>query len=112
MKNEIKTLYNPIPLEMFENYLNNLVNRVFKILPLKEEKSLTVDIYIMNLLSELTGNYQLITQIHNDGLYETLLANLQSLVGLQKDYRSIVLNTISIIEQLKTKYCTRSEPNG
>lgn len=107
MKNKIKTIYNPIPLELFENYLDTLVNRVFKILPLKEEKSPTVDIYIMNLLSELTGNYQLITQIHNDSLYETLLANLQLLIGMQENYRSIVLNTISVVEQIKTKYCKK-----
>ncbi|MCM1315245.1 MAG: hypothetical protein NC244_07760 [Alistipes senegalensis] len=107
MKNNIKTLYNPIPLKLFENYLDTLINRIFKILPLKEEKSQTVDVYIMNLLSELTGNYQLIAQIHNDSLYETVLANLQSLIGVQTNYRTIVLNTISVVEQIKTKYCKK-----
>lgn len=102
---DINTIYKPIPQELYKNYLHMLVNRIFKILPLKDEKSETVDDYIVNLLSELTGNKELIVHLHNDSKYETILANLQALLMPDADYRNIVLNTIPLVKQLKEQYC-------
>lgn len=98
--NDIKTQYNPIPCKLHRNYLNNLINRVFKILPMKEEKSDTLDTYISALLQELTGNRDLILYLENDSRYETILSNLQSLQNDEVSYRATVFNTISIIKQL------------
>lgn len=109
---EMQTIYNPIPENLYENYMNNLVNRIFKILPLKEENSDTIEVYITNLLYELTGNKELITVLQNDSQYETILANLQILISDNENYRSIVLGTIPIVNQLKNKYCKRGEKNG
>lgn len=97
----MKTIYNNIPDNLHYNYLNNLINRVFKILPLKEENSPTVQTYIVSLLSELTGNKELIAVVNNDSRYETILSNLQSLVTEQEIYRTIVFNTINLIVQMK-----------
>jgi hypothetical protein len=105
----IKTTYNLIPDELYINYMDNLVNRVFKILPLKDEKSETVDTYITNLLFELTGNQQLILFLHNDSQYEMLLSNLQGLLIDDNNYRSIILNCIPIIKSLKKKYSLGGE---
>lgn len=102
---QVETKYNPIPNELYYNYMDMLVNRIFKILPLKDEKSKTVDTYIINLLNELTGNKELIIHLNNDSRYETILANLQALLATDADYRNIVLNTIPLIKQLKEQYC-------
>ena len=101
----IDTIYESIPDEVYCNYMDNLVNRVFKILPMKEEGSDTINSYITSLLQELTGNKELIVFLHNDEKYETILANLQFLLSEECNCRTIVLNTIPIIKQLKSKYC-------
>lgn len=101
MKNNIKTLYNDIPVNLHINYMDNLINRVFKILPLKEEKSDTVEAYITNLLYELTGNKELIIYLNNDSRYETILSNLQKLLSQDTNYRTLVFNTITLITQIR-----------
>ena len=101
MKNEIKTLYNSIPTNLHIRYLDNLIGRVFKILPLKEEGSETVDDYIRNLLYELTGNKELIAYLNNDSRYEAILSNLQKLISLKENYRAVVFNTIALITQIR-----------
>lgn len=101
MKNEIKTLYNNIPVNLHISYMDNLINRVFKILPLKEEKSDTVNAYITSLLYELTGNKELIIYLNNDSRYEAILSNLQKLLSQDENYRAIVFNTITLITQIR-----------
>lgn len=101
MKNSIKTLYNDIPVNLHINYMDNLINRVFKILPLKEENSDTVEAYITNLLYELTGNKELIIYLNNDSRYETILSNLQKLLSQDTNYRALVFNTITLITQIR-----------
>ena len=101
MKDSIKTLYNDIPVNLHINYMDNLINRVFKILPLKEENSDTVEAYITNLLYELTGNKELIIYLNNDSRYETILSNLQKLLSQDTNYRALVFNTITLITQIR-----------
>lgn len=101
MKNNIKTLYNNIPANLHVRYMDNLINRVFKILPLKEENSETVDVYIKNLLYELTGNKELIVYLNNDSRYEAVISNLHKLISLKENYRTVVFNTIALIEQIR-----------
>lgn len=101
MENDIKTLYNNIPVSLHIRYLDNLINRVFKILPLKEENSETVDVYIKNLLYELTGNKELIVYLNNDSRYEAVISNLHKLISLKENYRTVVFNTIALIEQIR-----------
>lgn len=101
MKNEIKTLYNSIPVNLHISYMDKLINRVFKILPLKEEKSDTVEAYITSLLYELTGNKELIIYLNNDSRYEAILSNLQKLLSQDENYRTIVFNTITLITQIR-----------
>ena len=101
MKNEIKTLYNSIPVNLHISYMDKLISRVFKILPLKEEKSDTVEAYITSLLYELTGNKELIIYLNNDSRYEAVLSNLQKLLSQDENYRTIVFNTITLITQIR-----------
>ena len=101
MKNEIKTLYNSIPVNLHISYMDKLISRVFKILPLKEEKSDTVEAYITSLLYELTGNKELIIYLNNDSRYEAILSNLQKLLSQDENYRTIVFINITLITQIR-----------
>ena len=50
---------NTIPKEAVNNYLSALINKVYKILPMKEEQSETLHCYLTGLRHELVGCYQL-----------------------------------------------------
>lgn len=48
-----------IPEEALTTYLKALIDKVYKILPMKEENSDTLTCYLTGLIHELTGCYQL-----------------------------------------------------
>jgi DUF1009 family protein len=63
---------------MFERYLGNLVDRIYKILPLYEEQNEGLFKYIQSLVFELNGFHYVV----NNGLsyhYLSLMATLESL---------------------------------
>lgn len=50
---------NGLPDKALKSYLHNLVNKVYKILPMKEEKCETLNSYLLSLQNELIGCYKL-----------------------------------------------------
>lgn len=50
---------NGLPNKALKNYLHNLINKVYKILPMKEEKCETLNSYLLSLQNELIGCYKL-----------------------------------------------------
>lgn len=106
---EIETKYSPIPLELYENYMERLTGRFFKILPLKDGQSITVNSYIESLLNELVGMRDLIIFLENDAQFEILLNTLNGLLINDINYRTEILKCIPIIKSLKVKYCVKGE---
>lgn len=105
----IMTKYNPIPSELCENYFDILINRLYKILPLKEEESSTVVTYIESLLSEMTGGQEVILILENDGRFLSIINSLEYIrscddVGVCKRE---IFKCIRIVETLKKKYFPR-----
>lgn len=102
----IDTKYNPIPTKLCSNYFVILINRFYKILPLKEEASPTITQYITSLLSEMTGNKELIDLLQNDGQYLSLLGSLEYLMLCDnvKTCKREIFKCIRIIEELNRKY--------
>lgn len=47
------------PYKALNSYLHNLINKVYKILPMKEEQCDTLTSYILSLENELIGCYEL-----------------------------------------------------
>lgn len=81
-------------------YFDKLVNRVFKILPMSEENSDTIDEYVNSLVRELIGNSKI--------LYgEELLIVVGTLKGLpyenHKLLKSDIFKAIDIIEKVKKR---------
>lgn len=50
---------NTIPDKAMINYLRTLIDKVYKILPMKEENSETLHCYLTGLTHEMVGYYQL-----------------------------------------------------
>jgi len=50
---------NRVPDEAIKNYLKTLIDKVYKILPMKEENSETLHCYLTGLIHEMVGAYQL-----------------------------------------------------
>lgn len=100
--------YDVLPDEMFINYLDFLVGRIFKILPMREQEDDGLYKYMCSLQRELIGNKDLIIELKNDGNFITVLGKLQYLIS-NKDidisiFKKDVFDCISLINKLKTEY--------
>ena len=89
-------------------YLKSLVNRFFKILPLKEEGEDTLQEYMESLLMELLGFRKLSQAVENDNDFVTLVSILQYLVdNPDVEIRRVkreVFRAISICNKLSAIY--------
>lgn len=83
-------------------YLNKLIGRVYKIIPLKEEDSQYVDVYINGLVEELIANSRLMRDFNYDSRLMIVSSTLKSTVYCtnHSEYKSAVFKCIKYIEQL------------
>lgn len=93
-----------------KNYLSSLVNRFFKILPIREENEQTLVPYMESLLNELIGCEKLMDELHGDPVFMSLLGTLQYLIdhpdSSQKVFRREVFKSISICNRLRAQVIT------
>lgn len=84
-------------------YFNNLVNRFFKILPMKEQEEKSLSTYISSMQVEMFGFDSLFDEFKKDQSYITLLSILQYLKDNPdadvKDVRREVFRAISICKK-------------
>jgi hypothetical protein len=103
----IEVNYGSLPKESFCNYFNFLINKTYKILPMKEENSRTLKLYLESYLRELVGNQELVHVLVNEPQFVTVLNTIQFLIS--EDYtvdvcRKEVFKCIRILEQINQKY--------
>lgn len=106
----VDTIYgNQLQTEAMYNYLTVLVNRIFKILPIREQDDDSLPIYLQSLLAEVLGYGCLVCDMKNDPDFITMIAVLQYLADHTsidvKNVRREVFKAISICNKLKSKYC-------
>lgn len=93
---------------LLHNYFNQLVNRFFKILPIRESEEQSLPIYVERLQRELLGCQSLIPEMRDDDLYLTLLSVLQYLIDHPtcpvREVRREVFGAINICNKLKSLY--------
>ena len=98
---------------LLNNYLCNLVNRIFKILPIRENEEPTLPTYIDGLLTELVGCKELLPALREDAIFLSILAVLQFLSSNPSSpirvFRREVFGLISACNKLKSKYVTSDE---
>lgn len=88
-------------------YMGGLVNRFFKILPIKEEGEPTLKQYMQSLQREMLGCQSLIIMLKDDDRYMSLLSILQYLIDNDttiKTTKMEVFRAINILRQLQKKY--------
>lgn len=88
-------------------YMGGLVNRFFKILPIKEEGEPTLMQYMQSLQREMLGCKNLIVLLKDDDRYLSLLSILQYLIDHDTDVKTTkteVFRAINILRQLQKKY--------
>lgn len=103
----VKTKYQSIPNEYFGNYLNFLVGRVWKILPMSEEGNINLKSYMESLQRELIGNMNLIENLKYDGYFITLLNKIEYLINEDCEHyicRKEVFGCIGIIKKLSERH--------
>jgi hypothetical protein len=95
------------------NYLRNLINLFFKILPLKESGEPSLDTYMRSLQAELLGCNSLVETIHNDAMFLSLVSILQYLIDTPEVdvpfVRREVFKAISICNKLIRRYASEQE---
>ena len=90
------------------SYFKMLVNRFFKILPMRESGEKSVPEYIRSLQNELVGVQNLVSGMENDPSIITLLAILEFLHDTPdctiKETKREVFRAISICNKLNAAY--------
>lgn len=99
----MKTKYGQIDDELLTKYVERLVNKIFKLLPLKQESNPTLAEYHTSLMLELNGANSLVLALQNDANFMCLICSLESLLLIEDDktYRSKVFELINICKKLK-----------
>lgn len=88
-------------------YISGLINRFYKILPLREEGEPTLRQYQESLLREMLGCQSLVVAMKDDDRYMSLLAILQYMIDHEPDVpktKAEVFRAINILRQLQRKY--------
>lgn len=98
--------------EVVIRYMGGLVNRFYKILPIRQSGEPTLRQYLMSLLREMLGCQSLIVLLKDDDRYMSLLATLQYMIDNEPDIpqtKTDVFRAINILRQLQKKYGENKE---
>lgn len=106
----------PVSQELVINYLKSLVNRFFKILPIRENEEGSLQPYLKSLLNELIGCTNLITELGYNPMIMTLMSTLKFLIDNPdcsfKQLRRHVFDSISIINKIIAIYTEQTQENS
>lgn len=108
----IEVKYGLLPKENFCRYFQFLINKTYKILPLKEENSDTLNSYLESYLRELIGNKELVSVLVNEPKFVTVLNTIQFLISEEysdKVCKREVFKCIRILEEINEKYFKEGE---
>lgn len=97
--------------QSLRNYMRNLVDRFFKILPLWEEGEETLPAYLDSMLIELSGFRSMMFALHHDHDFVSLMAIVQYMIdNPETETRTVkreIFRAISICNKLSAKYGTK-----
>lgn len=108
----MKTKYDQdISDESVRKYMNHLINRFYKILPLTEEGCETIDEYMLSLQRELLGCQGLFQALQEDDRYLSVLSLLQYFIEHNDDdYNNLRREIFQVINTLnKMKGCLKDK---
>ena len=99
----------PISGVMLKRYFENLVNQVYKILPMREANMSSLPKYIWRLEAELIGGKTLVSPLTDDSYYGSLINILHYLNEHEQDctvgqVKQLVFEAIHLCEKLSLRY--------
>jgi hypothetical protein len=92
--------------ELFESYLDSLVGKFFKIMPMQNDNDPTLKSYLEGLARELSGSRSLIIILNNNPYFIQLICTVQYLIDNEvskKVCKTEVMKCIDISKKLKKK---------
>lgn len=92
--------------ELFESYLDSLVGRFYKIMPMYEDNDPTLKSYLEGLCRELSGSKSLILALNNNPYFIQLISTIQYFIDNDFDKKICkkeVMKCIDISKKLKKK---------
>ena len=111
----IETKYGEIPQKTFRKYIESLINKTYKILPLKEEESETLNEYIESYLRELIGGKQSLYILSKEPRFITVMCTLEYLILNNPStniYKKEVFKCIKILSDIKSDLNKDGDSNG
>lgn len=104
----------PVYRKTVSNYFRKLVNRFFKILPIREDGEETLPIYIKSLQKEILGCKRIIDSLDYDPDILTLVSILQYMLETPdmpiEDIKREVFRAIAICNRIKDEFDTEEVP--
>jgi flagellin-specific chaperone FliS len=101
----MNTKYGNLPDEMLVAYVDGMIAKVYKMLPMKQTHFQSLHTYMESTLREFIGQKELVLELKNNEEFLTILGTLESLLDQDdfKKFRSDIFKVINLIERLKNK---------
>jgi hypothetical protein len=95
--------YGKLPDEMLTAYVNGMVSKVFKMLPMKQNETKTLTDYMESTLREFVGQKELVNILRDNEEFLAIIGTLESLLYQDdfKKFRSDIFKIINLIQRLK-----------
>lgn len=95
----MNTKYGKISDKTYKDYKVKLINNIYKILPMKEEKTDTINVYIESVLYELVGMEKV---LYEAGEICSIISVLENLITEQdlKIVKREVFRAISLVKRM------------
>lgn len=94
--------------QSLENYLNSLIGKLYKLLPIRENSPETFPTYSRGLRDELFGFKGLVIALSHDPSYVSIMSMLQNFIDSPEcpveDVRREVFSMISLCKKLISRY--------
>jgi hypothetical protein len=90
--------------ELLDNYFDLLINKLFKVIPMKENNSNTLNEYLRSLRIEILGYISLSELFNNDAKFLSIVNTIEYLSNNEineKICKREIFKCISIIEKIK-----------
>jgi hypothetical protein len=101
----MNTKYGQLPDEMLVAYVDGMIAKVWKMIPMKQGRTKSLSKYMESILREFIGQKELVSELRNNGDFQAIIGTLESLLN-QDDFitfRSDIFKVINLIEKLKNK---------
>lgn len=100
----METKYGNLPDEMLLAYVNGMISKSYKMLPMKQDGVESLPKYIDSTLRELIGQHELVFELKDSSEFLSIIGVMESLLN-QDDFskfRSDIFKIINLIERLKS----------